>query len=63
MKKEFIDAINDGELVKNQVFVTDRGTYKLMHVRKGVDIYFYKYLNDELVECCHLNKLEGRRIE
>lgn len=62
MKKEFIDAIYDGELVKSQLFETPKGVYKTMHVRNGSDIYYYKYLNDELVECCNLSKLEGRKI-
>ena len=62
MKKEFIDAIYDGEIVKVQEFETAKGNYKLVHVRNGFEIFFYKYLNDEMVECCNLSTLEGRKV-
>ena len=63
MKLEYIKAIYEGEVVKSQEFVTEKGTYDVILVRKGTEVYFYKYLNRNLVECCNLSKIEGRRIE
>ena len=63
MKLEYINAINEGEIVKNQQFVTEKGTYDVILVRNGTDVYFYKYLNREMVECCNLTKAKGRKIE
>ena len=62
MKKEFIDAIFEGEIVKQQTFITEKGAYQLFMVRRENDIYFYKYLNGEMVECCNLNKAKGVKI-
>ena len=62
MKLQFINAINNGEIVKTQTFITDKGCYQLIHVRSEGCIYFYKYLNGKMVECCNLNELEGREI-
>ena len=62
MKKEFIDAIFDGEIVKQQVFITEKGAYQLFMVRRENDIYFYKYLNGKMTECCNLSKAKGRKI-
>lgn len=62
MKMEYIDAIYDGEIVKTQTFVTDKGTYQVFLLRNEGDIYFYKYLNGKMVECCNLSKLEGRKV-
>lgn len=63
MKKEYIDAIYDGEIVKSQQFVTEKGTYDVVLVRKDNEIFFYKYLDRTMVECCNLNRAKGRRIE
>lgn len=62
MKKEYIDAIYDGEIVKRQQFVTDKGNYDVILVRKDSEIYFYKYLNRTMVECCNLSKANGTKI-
>ena len=62
MKKEYIDAIYDGEIVKRQQFVTDKGNYDVILVRKDSEIYFFKYLNRNLVECCNLSKAKGVKI-
>ena len=62
MKTEYVKAIFDGEVVKTQVFNTERGIYQLFHVRNGRDIYFYKYKNGKMVECCNLSTLEGKQI-
>lgn len=62
MKTEFIKAIDNGEVVKTQAFITDKGCYQIFLVREGGCIYFYKYLNGKMVECCNLNELEGKKI-
>lgn len=63
MKKEFVDAIYTGEIVKVQNFTTDKGEYRIVIVRDGLEFYFYKYKNKELVECSNLNKLEAIKID
>lgn len=63
MKKEFVDAIYTGEIVKVQNFTTDKGEYRIVIVRDGLEFYFYKYKNRELVECSNLNKLEAIKID
>ena len=62
MKKESIDAIYDGEIVKSQTFVTEKGCYQIFIVRTDKGIFFYKYLNGKMVECCNLSTMEGRKI-
>ncbi len=62
MKKEFINAIFEGEIVKQQTFITEKGAYQLFMVRRENDIYFYKYLNSKMVECCNLSKAKGVKI-
>lgn len=63
MKKEFVDAIYTGEIVKVQNFTTDKGEYRIVIVRDGLEFYFYKYKNRELVECSNLNKLGAIKID
>lgn len=63
MKKEFVDAIYAGEIVKVQNFNTDKGEYRIVIVRDGLEFYFYKYKNRELVECSNLNKLEAIKVD
>lgn len=63
MKKEFIDAINNGEIVKIQDFDTNKGAYRLIIVVSDGNVYLYKYLDGEMVECCNLSKLNGRKIQ
>ena len=62
MKKEFIDAIFEGEIVKQQTFITEKGAYQLFMVRRENDIYFYKYLDGKMVECRNLSKAKGVKI-
>lgn len=63
MKKEFEDAIFSGEIVKVQNFTTDKGDYRIVIVRDGLEFFFYKYKNRKLVECSNLNKLEAIKID
>ena len=57
MRKDFAKAISKGTVIKNQNFVTARGVYQIVFVRYENDIYFFKYRNGELVECCSLSNL------
>lgn len=62
MKKEFIKAIFEGEIVKRQEFITEKGIYRIVFVRCEGNIYFFKYLNEEMTECCNLSKKKGWMI-
>ena len=57
MRKDFAKAASKGIVIKNQNFVTARGVYQIVFVRYKNDIYFYKYQNGKLVECCNLSSL------
>lgn len=56
MKYKNYEAIKNGEIVKNQAFITERGAYQITLLRYKNEIYFCKYLNGKLVECCNLNR-------
>ena len=58
MQHEFVRAINHGKVVKSQSFVTDKGTYRIDLIKFEDYIYFAKYQNDKIVECCNLNKMK-----
>ena len=58
MKYGFIKALENGEVVKNQAFETDKGVYHISLIRYKNEIYFFKYRNGKLVECNNLNKVE-----
>ena len=59
MNPEFKDAMDHGQLVKTQTFITARGTYILDYFLFKYQIYLFKRLNGKLVECCNLNKVKG----
>lgn len=56
MKYEFINALKYGVTIKDQSFNTERGCYQIVLVRHKTSVYFFKYLNGKIVECCNLNK-------
>lgn len=60
MKFRFIEALKNGEVVKNQSFETDKGVYQITLIRYKNDIYFFKYRNGKVVECSNLNKAKTR---
>ena len=62
MKPEFEKACVLGDLVKKNVFKTDRGMYVIHLYNWKGDIYFYKHLNGKLVECCNLSKKPTREV-
>lgn len=54
----FTKAINHGKVVKTQSFETDKGVYKINLIRYENDIYFVKYQDEKIVECCNLSKVK-----
>lgn len=58
MQHIFTRAINHGKVIKTQSFVTDKGTYKIDLIRFEDDIYFVKYQDGKIVECCNLSKVK-----
>lgn len=56
MKKVFENALNKGKLIKYQGFRTEKGKYAIGLICYRKDIYFFKWLNDVIVECCNLSK-------
>lgn len=57
MKDEFIKVINNGKQIKLQTFDTIKGRYDLVFYNYVNDIYFFKLLNNKIVECVNLSKL------
>jgi hypothetical protein len=63
MKKEFIDAVKNGRILKTNKFETARGTYTIYIVRKDDTFYFYKVKDGKIVECVNLSEVEGIPID
>ena len=57
MREEFCKAIENGVPIKEQTFNTEKGRYELFFYNYRNDIYFFKMLNDTVVECANLSKL------
>ena len=58
MQHIFVKAINRGRVVKTQSFETDKGVYKIDLIQFENDIYFVKYQDGKIVECCNLSKVK-----
>ena len=56
MKKVFENALNKGKLIKYQGFKTEKGLYAIALISYRNDIFFFKYLDNKIVECCNLSK-------
>ena len=63
MKNSFIKAREQGVVVKIQTFETDKGVFRIELIRLNNDIYFFKYLNGNIVECSNLTKSKGGRYK
>ena len=59
MQKMFENALISGRVVKSNTFETERGSYKIEIVAYKKDLYFFKYKEDELVECLNLTDMQG----
>ena len=63
MLHEFRKAINRGVVVKSQKFTTkDDTVYRIDLIRFEFQVYFVKYKNDKIVECCNLNTIKPEVI-
>ena len=62
MRNDFMDAADNGEIVKTQNFVTNHGVYQLIFVKHKGDVFMYKHKNGELVECCNLSSKHGEPV-
>lgn len=60
MRPEFEKARVLGDLVKKNIFKTERGVYVIVIYNWKGEIYFYKHLNGKLVECVNLSKKETK---
>lgn len=56
MKPEFVKAASRGPLIKSNSFDTPKGKYRIDLREYDGDIYFFKYRDGQLLECCNLNK-------
>lgn len=61
MQHEFTSAVNHGQIVKTQSFETDKGKYDIHLIRWNDNVYFVKYQNGKIVECCNLNKMKAMK--
>lgn len=59
MKYEYLEALENGDIVKVQVFKTDIGVYRITLIRYKGDVYFFKCRDEELVECINLSKVKA----
>ncbi len=55
-----IRLIRDGEILKRNIFDTERGRYIVYNVLYDGDIFFAKVLNDKMVEAVNLSKLSRK---
>ena len=55
MKNIHTKALIKGKVIKAQKFETQRGTYTINIIRYRGELYFYKYLDGVLMECCNLS--------
>ena len=63
MKYRFIEALKNGEVVKNQTFETEKGVYQISLIRYKNDIYYFKYRNGKIVECNNLTRSKTRFVK
>lgn len=59
MTKNCMDALTNGKLIKTQSFTTPKGNYTLKFIRHKAEVYFFKYRDNTLIECCNLNQVRG----
>lgn len=62
MKQDSFEAMKHGEVVKHQIFTTDRGVYQVTLIRYRDDIFFFKHRNGKLTECCNLSKMKLEKM-
>lgn len=61
MRPEFEKA-STGYLIKSNSFDTPKGRYRIDIREHQGNIYFFKYRDGDLLECCNLNKIGIREV-
>lgn len=61
MKIKHAHALKYGRVVKSQSFETAKGIYRIVLVRYREALYFAKYLDDKIVECCEVLAVERKK--
>lgn len=62
MKLEFICAEVKGHILMDNRFVTEKGVYRIVIRRYRNHIYFFKYRDDNLLECQDLSIAKPKEV-
>lgn len=60
MKREFIAAKTNGDILVDNSFETEKGKYQIIIYKYHSDIFFFKYRDDVLLECQNLSKVGAK---
>ena len=63
MKREFILAEKNGEILIDNSFETVKGKYQIVIRRHHSDIYLFKYRDDKLLECQNLSCSKAKEVK
>ena len=63
MKLEFICAEVKGHILMDNRFETEKGVYRIVIRRYKNHIYFFKYRNDNLLECQDLSIAKPKEVK
>ena len=63
MKREFILAEKNGEILIDNSFETVKGKYQIVICRHRRDIYLFKYRDGKLLECQNLNCAKAKEVK
>ena len=63
MKREFILAEKNGEILIDNSFETVKGKYQIVIRRHRSDVYFFKYRDDKLLECQNLSCSKAKEVK
>lgn len=63
MKREFILAEKNGEILIDNSFETTKGKYQIIIRRHRSDIYLFKYQDGKLLECQNLSCAKAKEVK
>ena len=63
MKREFILAEKNGEILIDNSFETVKGKYQIVIRRHRSDIYLFKYRDSKLLECQNLSCTKAKEVK
>ena len=63
MKREFILAEKNGEILIDNSFETVKGKYQIVIRRHHSDIYLFKYRDSKLLECQNLSCTKAKEVK